>query len=147
MYKQATLLAILGAILTIVTSVITGIITPELTNSLNYVLESGDINAILNALNSIPPSKVVIYTVFTLLNDLINLLIFILCGIFGFSIYKNHCIEKIHLFKMHQSQSPYYKLGLASIGGVSGGMLALGVIIMVIAANTSSVITTIINYL
>lgn len=147
MYKPATILAIIGAVLTIATSVVTGIITPELTNMLNELLESGDINGILNAINSIPPSKLAIYTVFTLLNDIINLLTFILCGIFGFYIYKNHCIEKIHHFKVYQSESPYYKLGLSSIGGVSGGMLGLGIIIMIITANASSVITTLINYI
>ena len=147
MYKPATLLAITGAILTIVTSVITGIITPELSTILNNLLESGDINGILNSINSIPPSKLAIYTVFTLLNDIIKLLTFILCGIFGFYIYKNHCIEKIHSFKTYQSQSPYYKLGLASTGGVSSGMLVLGIVIMIITNNISSVITTIINFL
>ena len=147
MYKQATLLAVLGAILTIVTSVVTGSITPELTNSINYIFETGNINALFEMLNSIPPYKLALYIGTTLLNDIINILSFILCGIFSYNIYKNHCIEKIHRFKTYQSQSPYYKLGLSSIGGVSSGMLLLGVIIMIIAANTSSVITTIINYL
>ena len=147
MYKPATLLAVLGAILTLVTSIVTGIINPELNNSIDYILETGNINAIFEMLNSIPPYKLVLYAATTLINDIINILSFILCGIFGFYIYKNHCIEKIHHFKVYQSESPYYKLGLSSIGGVSGGMLGLGIIIMVIAANASSVITTLINYL
>ncbi len=147
MYKPATLFAILGAVLTVITSIVTGVISPDLTEMLNEVLESGDINAIINSFSNVSPAQMLIYTTTTFFNDMIEIVIFILCGLFGYHIYKNHCIEKIHNFKIHQAESPYYKLGLSSIGGVSGGMMALGIIIMVVVANISSIITTIINFL
>ena len=142
MYKHAALLAVIGAVISILTTVLTGSVTPDLTEMFADVLESGDISAILNAFNNIPPSKAIIYTVSTLISDLSDIIVFILCGLFGYNIYKNHCIEKIKNYKMYQSNSPYYKLGLSSIGGVSGGMLALGFVIMFVTSNLSSLLTT-----
>ena len=53
----------------------------------------------------------------------------IILGLLGYNMYKNHCTNKIISYRSTLSDMRYYQLGLASIGGVSGGMLTLGIII------------------
>jgi hypothetical protein len=40
------------------------------------------------------------------------------------------------------TDSRFYKMGLASIGGVSGGMVALGIVIMIMVTNFAIIIST-----
>ena len=41
----------------------------------------------------------------------------------------------------------YYTMGLASVGGVSGGMLAVGIICMIVVSNLITVLTSVISML
>ena len=39
----------------------------------------------------------------------------------------------------------YYRMGLASLGGVSGGMLAVGIISMIVIENIASIVTVVLS--
>ena len=39
----------------------------------------------------------------------------------------------------------FYKMGLASIGGVSGGMVALGIVIMIMVSIFAAIITELVS--
>lgn len=54
----------------------------------------------------------------------------VLAGIFGMYFYKKDTARKIRQFVSSGYDRRYYKLGLASMGGTSGGMAVLGVFIM-----------------
>lgn len=64
----------------------------------------------------------------------------VLLGMFAMYIYKKHAVKKIKGYRQQYGNSDYYKYGLSAIGGVSAGMAALGVIIMVFV---SSIIQTV----
>lgn len=58
----------------------------------------------------------------------------ILAGIFGMYIYKKDTARKIRQFVSSGYDRRYYRLGLASAGGTSGGMAVLGVFLMFAAS-------------
>ena len=65
----------------------------------------------------------------------------ILSGIFGFYAYKEHCVKAIRNYRMTGIDPRYYRIGLASVGGVSGGMVAVGIVCIIVASNISTLIT------
>ena len=81
------------------------------------------------------------------LNNLARLATCVLSGLFGFYAYKNHCVKSIKGFLQNGIDQRYYRMGLASLGGVSGGMLAVGIISMVVINNIASTITVLLSAL
>ncbi len=61
-------------------------------------------------------------------------------AMFALHIYKKHAIEKIKKQREKHGATPYYLYSLSISGGTSGGMLALGIIIFIVASNLSSVV-------
>ncbi len=61
-------------------------------------------------------------------------------AMFALRIYKKHSIKKIKEQREKHGESPYYLYTLSLSGGVSGGMLALGIVIFIVASNISSAI-------
>ncbi len=61
-------------------------------------------------------------------------------AMFALHIYKKHAIEKIKEQREKHGDTPYYLYTLSLSGGTSGGMLALGIIIFVVASNLASAI-------
>ena len=41
----------------------------------------------------------------------------------------------------------YYRIGLASVGGVSGGMVAVGIVCIIVASNISTLITYLMSFI
>lgn len=69
----------------------------------------------------------------------------VLAGIFGLYAYKEYCVKSIINFRSNCQDSRYYKMGLASVGGVSGGMLAVGLVCIVVVNNAVSLVTALIS--
>ncbi len=63
------------------------------------------------------------------------------CGCFGFHYYKNHCVKRIIKYRNLQADLRYYKMGLASIGGVSGMNAVVGVVIMIVILSIPELIS------
>ncbi len=64
----------------------------------------------------------------------------VLVAMFALHIYKKHSIKKIKEQREKHGESPYYLYTLNLSGGVSGGMLALGIVIFIVASNIASAI-------
>ncbi len=143
MYKNAVILSVIGAITTIITSLLTFGTTSSAFQLFADAFFSGDFEAAMNSLANADVPSTILDILAGLITDITDFLTFLLTGLFGYHLYKNHCAEKIHSFKTYQADQRYYRLGLSSIGGVSGGMLAVGIIIMITVENFVSIITAI----
>ena len=66
-----------------------------------------------------------------------------LVGMFAMHLYKKHCIKKIRAYKQGAVNPQYYSYCLGLIGGTSGGMLALGIIITAIVTSAADGVTAI----
>ena len=78
-----------------------------------------------------------------LISGSIGLACAIICGLFTHGWYKKHIHNSILKYRASNVDMSYYHIGLMSIGGTSGGMLALGFVIMLFAENISTLIYTI----
>ena len=147
MYKPASILVLIGFLLSVINAVVTFNYNSLAFDAFFEALTTSDFEAIIESVNSIPKEE----TVFTLLaefiDDAASTITCILCGLFGYHIYKVHCIDSIKKYKATQFNNQYYKLGLSSYGGVSGGMLAVGIVINFAIEYIITFITSIINVL
>ena len=64
----------------------------------------------------------------------------VIISMFALGIYKKHAVNKIKEQRQKHGQTPYYLYTLSLSGGTSGGMLALGIVIFVVAQNVASAI-------
>lgn len=134
MYKPAIILSIIGAVLMVISGFLslgTGELLPEA--ALEAFLD-GDFEEAIGIMNSantnLTNAQKITGAVSTFLEELINIATCLTMGIFGYFIYKEHCIKKITEYRAFDADTRFYKIGLASIGGQSGGMLAVGIIIL-----------------
>ncbi len=129
MYKHALSLAGIGALIHILSSVmLLGVDENAIMNLFDELLK-GDPTVFLNSYSQLGTFNMLMIMLSGSLKNIANLASSIILGLFGFHFYKNHCTNKIMYYRSVQADQRYYQLGLASIGGVSGGMLALGIII------------------
>ncbi len=147
MYKPAFILSLIGALVMIVSGFLTvgsGEIIPEA--ALEAILE-GDFNSAVTIINSadtnITATQKVVGAVSTFLNEIINIATCVIMGIYGYFIYKEHCIKKITEYRAFDADTRFYKIGLASVGGRSGGMLAVGIILLLVVQSIVDFVTTI----
>ncbi len=143
MYKPAVILTVIGGLFTIINGILTFNTTSSAFNLFAEAFANGKFDEAINSLANADLSSTVFDMLASAISDISSFLSFLLCGLFGYNIYKNHCVSKINAYKTYQGDQRYYRLGLASIGGVSGGMLAVGIIIMVTLENITSIITAV----
>ncbi len=77
----------------------------------------------------------------SLLSGIESVASLVLGGLFSYHFYKGFVSEKIRHYRMSNIDPRYYKIGLASIGGTSGGMAVLGVFIMISVIEIFTIIT------
>ena len=142
MPKIATILSVIGALTTIFASIIQGFINPELSGIIEEALANEDIYAIYNSIFSLSVKDLLLIISSTLISDAVDIATLIICGLFGYNFYKKHCIGKIYSLRMYQQNPQYYNFGLSATGGTSGGLLALGIVILVAVSNIASIFTT-----
>lgn len=70
-----------------------------------------------------------------------------LFGGFGIAFYKKHTTKKIKEYNAKNGMSEYYSLGLKTLGGTSGGALALGIVIAAIIPTAIKLIPFIIAFM
>lgn len=141
MYKPALILSIIGTVVTVIVTLMTGGINVDF-DAIFEALAEGDIEAYTSALETVTPEFKVFSTVASIIENGVNIASCILCGLFGFYIYKNHVIEKITNYRVIGTDKRFYRMGLASIGGVSGGMVVLGIVIMIVVTNFATIVAT-----
>ncbi len=142
MYKFAAIFSVLGTILALITAVLSFFTTGIDFESI--IMFDGTVNT-QNIIGILQSPEFIILTISSALEFISNVVTAIVCGLYGFYWYKKHCSNKILTFRSYQGGHPYYKFGIASIGGVSGAMLTLGIIIMLIVNYLTNFISIIIS--
>ncbi len=146
MYKPAIIFTGLGAIITAITTALTFGETSTTLEALVDAFSSADRNAIINAFENISPTETILTIIASAIEEIANIATLLFSGLFGFYIYKNHCVSKIKDYKNRIADERYYKIGLSAIGGVSEGMLALGIILMFVSQYIISIISSILAF-
>lgn len=142
MYKIGGILLGIGAAFTAIFAVINYGDNSQSLKSIFEAITNGTVS--LNGILDDAASETTVLSVITsAAENLISLVTGILSGIFGFYAYKEHCIKTIFAFRNTCADMLYYRIGLHSIGGVSGGALAAGIVSIIILNNAVSIITTI----
>ena len=147
MYKPAALLTVIGAVINIVTAALTFNSGSVDFTALYRSILAGDAQSIISAFKSLSDSSTVLDLIATAISNAADLVTCILTGLYGYYLYKEHCIKSINRFRMSIPDRRYYTMGLASVGGVSGGMLAVGIICMIVVSNLITVLTSVISML
>lgn len=145
MYKTAIILLAVGAILTFTTAAMTYDTNSADIGSVFDAITSGDLEAFSDAINGIGKTQTALDIAAGAVEDIANLATCIITGIFGFYAYKEHCVKTIRNFRQSIVDQRYYRMGLASLGGVSGGMLAVGIICMIVVTNAASAVTVLLS--
>ncbi len=135
MPKIATVFLCIGIALTALTAFLSYDTNMALINKAQDPLNLTEPKAFFEAIEEINSNTTVLDLLADLANNAAALASFIVSGLFGYYFYKNTCVKRVREFKTLQTDSRFYRVGLASIGGVSGGLLALG-IILVLAINS-----------
>jgi len=122
MYKFAAILVVIGIITTVASTLIIG---PS--------LENVDLFDIVFELNEeeLPNNEQLMdaalkLEIANLISGFIGLACAVICGLFTHNWYKKHIHSSILKYRASNVDMGYYHIGLMSIGGTSGGMLALG---------------------
>ena len=79
--------------------------------------------------------------------SVINIVTAVLAGLFSLRFYKSFAVEKIKEYRVTGGDPRYYKIGLSALGGTSGGMAFLGVVIIVLTSAAASVSAQLTYYL
>ncbi|MBE6732946.1 MAG: hypothetical protein E7561_03005 [Ruminococcaceae bacterium] len=136
MYKHAAIFAGLGVLLSVVSELILGSLVASenfFESYLAFLMGEISENPLLNE-DSLK------YEVANLISSLIEITLAIVCGLFTHGWYKEHISKTILKYRASNVDMRYYQMGLMSLGGTSGGMLALGFAVMFFAENLSTII-------
>lgn len=145
MYKTAIILLAVGALFTFTTAAMTYDTNSADINSIFDAITSGNAEAFIDAINDIGNTRTALDIAAGAMEDIVNIATCVITGIFGFYAYKEHCVKTIRKFRQSIVDQRYYRMGLASLGGVSGGMLAVGIICIMVVTNAASAITVLLS--
>ena len=123
MYNWALLLAGVGTLLTVITSILNFDFTKDYYQYVWNSLSSYSFDALPTTASPVA----------AVINWLSPIACAVLTGIFGLSLYKKHAAKKIGDYRKSDVDPRYYRLGLSSLGGTSGGMLTVGILWLILA--------------
>jgi hypothetical protein len=140
MYKHAFILAAIGIVVTVATSLITGPVLTEINPAdiFDYIAGEGAEDTLIPELDSIE------FNISNTITNIVDLATAVICGLFTHSWYKKHIKNSILNYRSKGIDPRYYPIGLASLGGTSGGMLTLGIFIMIFSENLATIFTKLI---
>ncbi len=130
MYKNALIFSVIGAAISIIVSLLTFNESNALFDNVTQAILSGNFEYAITTFRNLDTFKTAFSILATTFQNLVEIATTIYTGIFGYNLYKKHCLEKIRVYKNSQTDNRFYKMGIAAIGGVSSGMLVLGLLIM-----------------
>ena len=145
MYKIALILLAIGTVLSFTKAALTLNAGSQDMSGIFDSIAEGDADALLDAFRSIESEETAATLLASGLNSIAGLATCVLTGLFGFYAYKNHCVRSIKGFIQNGIDQRYYRMGLASLGGVSGGMLAVGIISMIVIENIASTVMVVLS--
>lgn len=145
MYKKAAIFSLLGVAVSFLVAVIDSTYVgafDEFYAAFLKVQNEAEADKIIESLGSaFPYDSLIMIFISGSITSAASICSGIFTGLYGLYWYKNHCIEKISAYRMLQADPRYYKMGLSAIGGTSGGMLAVGIIVYYVVGVLSSYIT------
>ncbi len=141
MYKHAAVLTAIGAAITVLSTLF---IAPASFSPADLIdALSGD----TAALESIVEENSIGSQLASLLTDLADFACAVVCALFTHGWYKKHINRSIMKYRYSNVDPRYYQMGLMSIGGTSGGMLALGIGIMIFVENFASFLLVVLKFI
>ncbi len=138
MYKIALILLAASIVFTTSALLICGNVLGEVESELNalnekYLSEDIETQEFLYSVYEIVADSISWKYIVTLfVTNSVSNVAALLCGLYGDYAYKNHVVKRIKRYKMRNVDPRYYQLGLSSIGAPSGGMMAVGIIGVVV---------------
>lgn len=145
MYKIALVLLAVGTVLTFTTSALTYNTNSEIADSILGSIVEGDLDEFIESAKNLNGTQTALDILASGIDNIASLAACVLSGLFGFYAYKEHSVKTIRSFRQNGIDQRYYRMGLASLGGVSGGMLAVGIISMIVIQNIASAITVLLS--
>lgn len=149
MYKAAMIFVAIGAVVTLLTGVLAYAGGQTVPQSAVESFLAGDINKAIDEIEAsgenISETQKMLYNFGVLIDDTARVASGILAGLFGMYFYKKFCTEKITQYRISSPDTAFYKMGLSYVGGTSGGMLAVGIIIMFAIENIADFVMTFLN--
>lgn len=144
-YKFAFIFSAIGFALSSIIAALNFNQSNLLTDTILDAIMSGDMQSMLQILENVDTTEAGLSLISSALQDIADISTTVITGLFGYNIYMNHCIEKIKSYKLNHTDPRFYQMGITAIGGVSGGMLALGFLVMLGSDAIVSFITNIIS--
>lgn len=144
-YKPGAISLLITVLLTILRAISTGLISVNVSDAVVNFL-AGDSSA-LQPLLEASLFGLVFSVMVSVISFIASLLAVVIPGMYSYHLYKEHCIKEITNYKQKQSSNPYYKLGISSLGGTSGGLVFLGIIIVSLTAALAVAIVEIVTLL
>lgn len=149
MYKVAMIFVAIGAVVTLLTGTLAYVGGQTVSQSAVEFFLQGDIdkafNEIMSSGENISTTQKMLYNFGVLIDDTACVASGILAGLFGMYFYKKFCTAKITQYRVSSPDTAFYKMGLSYTGGTSGGMLAVGIIIMFAVQNIMDFIIAILK--
>lgn len=150
MYKIAWTLLVVGIALTVALS----LVNPKtadpnelmgLLNDYTLALENENYNEAMNALSDLSQDLFSTRAILqTGLNTLVSIVSLLITSLFAFHWYKEHAVAKIMHYRTVGIDPRYYTAGLSAIGGTSGGMLFVGILMLFLSSTVEQLIATLI---
>ena len=142
MYKHAAILAGIGTLLTVISTLA---LNPTAMSETLLETFFAYLKGEVVWQNLFFDKSMITYEIVTVISGLIELVLTIICGLFTHYWYKGHICKTIAKYRASNLDMRYYQMGLMSLGGTSGGMLALGFGIMFFVENILTTIITLIS--
>lgn len=125
MYKNATVLTAVSVAINLIVTLLSAALPPiDLDMAMMQILN----NDVTGAMETIGPKTLAIILLIDTISLISTLVLTVVFSLFAFKLYKDHCVKTISNFKASVQDERYYKFGLSSLGGVSAGMVILGII-------------------
>lgn len=138
MYKIALILLAIGTAVTFSIAALTYNTDVTAIGSVFESLVRGNSASLSELINYFSNPHTLLFYIASGIQNISDLLTCILSGVFGYHAYKEHCVKAIRSFRQNGIDPRYYRIGLASLGGVSGGMLATGILAMFVIRSVAS---------
>lgn len=126
MYKNAAILTAVSLIINLIVSLLSASLPAvNLEMAMMQLLN----NDVAGALQTIGTKTLVITLLIDAISVISTLTFTIVFAILALNLYKRHCVKTILNHKASIQDERYYKYSLSSLGGVSAGMVILGIVI------------------
>lgn len=137
-YKVACILLAIGLVVTVATTLLSSD-TVLMQESIAKQIESGkfDIDEMLDVIDE---AESAYSPLANSINNIVDTLTMVICGMFAFYFYKKSIIKNIEKYKTKNVDPRYYRMGLAAIGGTSIGMAILGLVTMSVVTELCTII-------